>query len=631
MCQGRRQPVEVNRVWGFCHGRESNRLPPRSLIHFALEAILRVDSQLGVFLVIAGVIASPLLGYGAGDEEEAEQLGGLSYNNAYDGTTIRVDVFVRDREGNPVTGLTREQFHLFQDGTEVPIEHFTAFTQQAESDDHGAKPVAAGAPEAGDADERASLEGARPIYIVFFIDNQNLRVSDRNRLFRSLRAFLTSDLGGPAQIMIVSYLHSLEIEQPFTDDSRALVNTIRQMRTAEAGLDERDKERERIRRELQRVEKNKHHSAQGRNKEMSDVYTNIREYAEEEERYLEETLMAIRTAATALTGITDRKYLVYVSNGLPMALGAELLHQFAGLRTGVNQTGTIYKYSKLRHYNTLIAAINAQELTIHTIDATGSYSKAEQLGDSDSLRSASIAVIARENQQAPLKMLAEKTGGLAIINTDDFEAGLVRLRASLQTYYSIGYDVDSGSNGSDTVHHIEVKIDGDVGYETHYKRTYVEKSIQSRVQDEVTSGLFFEQSDNPMGLEVKAGRQLRATETQWQLPLTVLLPAKSLAMVREEGEGGEYVGRVVLFIAMRDLQGRNTDMQRQAHTFRLTADEYEQHKDDPFSIYLRLLLGSGHHRIVVGVLDEVTHQTSIQIMQIRGIDEGQTTEAHPSY
>ena len=35
---------------------------------------------------------------------------------------------------------------------------------------------------------------------------------------------------------------------------------------------------------------------------------------------------------TALTGISGRKHLVYVSSGLPMALGADLLHQFEALQ-----------------------------------------------------------------------------------------------------------------------------------------------------------------------------------------------------------------------------------------------------------------------------------------------------------
>jgi VWFA-related protein len=579
---------------------------------------LRFDSQLAVFLVIAGVIASPLPGFCAGDEEQAERLGGLSYNDAYDDLPIRIDVFVRDKDGRPVTGLKREQFRLLQDGVEVPITSFTAFTQ-TEPDGQGAALLRPEPATSDDAGGQAMAVRGKPIYILLFIDNRNLRVADRNRILRSLHALVRGDLGGPARIMVVSYQRSLEIVQPFTDDSGRLVDALRQLRKTDAERDDQDDERERIQREIRRAEKNRHYTSQARNREMTDLYTSIREYADEEETRLNDTLLAIRTAATSLSGITDRKYLIYVSNGLPMALGAELLHQFAALNTATSQAGMTYKYNRMSRYDAFLAAINAQEVTIHTIDATGSFSQAAQLGETDSLRSAAISVIARENLQAPLRLMAEKTGGLAIMNTDDFEAELNRIRQSLQTYYSIGYDLDTDAGGSDTVHYIEVQIDSAAEYETRYKRTLVEKSIQSRVQDEVTSGLFFDQSNNPMDLEARAGRQLRVAENQWQLPLTISLPVPAVAMSRENGE---YVGHVVLFVAMRDLQGGLTDVQRQAHTFRLTPDEYERFKGDRFPIYHRLLLGSADHRIVVGVLDEMTRQTSTQILQIEGYEEG---------
>jgi VWFA-related protein len=582
-----------------------------------------------VFLLI-GALASPLLGLCAGDEEQAERLGGLSNNDAYDHSPLRVDVFVRDKDGNPVTGLKREQFRLFQDGAEVPITSFTAFAQTG-PDSQGAALLPAEPAGSVDAGGQAAATRDEPIYILLFIDNRNLRIADRNRVLRALHTLVRGDLGGPAQIMIVSYLNSLEIVQPFTDDSGLLVDALRQLRRSEAQRDDQDDERERIQREIRRAEKNRNYTSQARNREISDLYTNIREYADEEEMRLNDTLMAIRTAATSLSGVNDRKYLIYVSNGLPMALGAELMHQFAALNAGAggqfgalstssttSQAGMIYKYNRMSRYDAFVAAINAQEVTIHTIDATGSFSQAAQLGDSDSLRSAATSVVARENLQAPLRLMAEKTGGLTIMNTDDFEAELNRIRESLQTYYSIGYDLDAGSSGSDTVHYIEVRIDSDAEYEALYKRTLVEKSIQSRVQDEVTSGLFFDQSHNPMGLEARAGRQVRATENQWQLPLTISLPVQSVAMIRENDE---YVGHAVLFIAMRDLQGGLTDVQRQAHTFRLTADEYEQRKEDRFPIYHRLLIGSADHRIVVGVLDETTRQTSTRILQIEGHEE----------
>ena len=576
---------------------------------------MRLGTRLGMFVVlaVAGVMASTPLGFGA-DQDHSEQIGGLRYVDEYDHTTVTIDVFVRGRNGNPVTGLERGQFRLFQDGSEVAISNFTAFTQGS----FGQKspdPMAALPGEAEDRDGSATDDEAQPIYIILFIDNQYLRYSDRNEVLRPLRSFCDQVLGGPVQIMVVSYQQSIEIVQPFTDDPRAVRDALRFLRMAEAAGDERDEEHQKVQREIRRAEKEKDRGRAVRGQTLSEVYTKIHTFAEEEEVLLEDTLSAIRDTATALTGINGRKHLIYVSNGLPLVVAKDLLHEFAGLDTRKTEATLAMPYNKRRSYDALAATVNARDVTIHTIDATGSSNPAARIGDSSSSRSASAIVIARRNRQEPLRLLAENTGGLAVMNIDDFEAGLDRIRADLLTYYSIGYEIDS--SGSDTVHHIEVKLDNESEYETRYRPTFVERSMLSRVQDEVTAGLFFDVGDNPLGIEVTPGAQVRATESQWLQPLTVFLPVTSLAMTPD---GDDYVGQVVLFVAMRDLEGSNTDVQRQIHDFRIPADEYEQRKDDRFTISLRLLLASGRHTIVVGLLDEKTHQTSYQKVQATSPD-----------
>ncbi len=577
------------------------------------EAILRLKVRPSIFVtfLIAGGLASTPLAVGA-EPETPDQVGGLARIDTYDHTTVSIDVFVRDGDDNPVTGLKREQFRLFQNDSEVPISNFAVFTR-AVFDPHSPESASAGDVEAGD---QASLDEAKPIYIIVFIDNQFLRFSDRNRVLQSLRNSIEEIMRGPVQIMVASRQAKLEIVQPFTDDPRAVIDALRLLRMEEARLDDRDDAHQRIEREIHRAEKNKSHTRSGREQEISDLFTKLRVFVDEEGYHLEETLSAIRKTTSALTGVTGRKYLVYVSNGLPLGLGKDLFHQFAGLDARTNRAALDLPYNRKRRYDSLAAAANAQEITIYTIDATGTYSSTPGIGDSESRRSTAAGALDRDNHQMSLKLLAENTGGLAVANSDDFAAGLDRIRADFLTFYSIGYDIDS--SGSDTVHHIEIKLDEHPNYKTRYRRTFVEKSMQSRVQDDVTAGLFFDVGENPLGIEVTTAAQIKVTEKQWQQPLTVFLPVPSLTMTREEDE---YVGRAILFVGTRDLDDNSTDMQRQIHDFRLPVDQYEERKTDRFPIFLRLLLNSGHHRIVVGVLDEKTNQTSIQRVETTSPDE----------
>ena len=561
-----------------------------------------------VIWAFAVAVTPPLLAEGGA--ERPERLGGLGYDPTYDRVPVRVDVFVRDEEGAPVGDLDRERFHLHQDGVEVPITHFARFTSGDEAElptswlDEG--------PAADGADEGQATR--RPTVLVLYVDNRNQRTPDRDRVLSALQRFVRSGVSDRTQVMVVSHMEALEIEEAFTDDRDAVIGTLRRLRMTSTGLEEVDDEHEKIQQQIRRAHKNRHHSMTARHREISDIYGNIKSYVEERERDLDETLSGLRQVISALTGISGRKHLVYVSSGLPMALGADLLHQFEVLQARYGGRAAAFLHNKRRHYEALAASANGHEVTIHTVDATGSDRSSAKIGDSDSPRAASAAVLRRENLQGPLEQLAESTGGFAVIDADDFGSALDRIRTSLLSYYSIGYEMDSGGS-EDTVHHIRVEIDDDRDLTTVYRKVFVEKSLESRVQDLVTAGLFFDPPDNPMDLGLTVGRQVKATETRWLLPVQVSLPVTSVAMVRE---GDEHVARITLFVATRDLEGTTSDIQREEHTFRLTPEQYAQRKHESFPIFLRLLLGSGEHRIAVGVLDLETHQTSFTRLQTTG-------------
>jgi len=521
---------------------------------------------------------------------------------------VSIDVVVRDHDANPVTGLTREDFRLLQDGKQVAITHFAAFTE----DSFGQTAPDSVAPVAGEPvkEERGPAADVQPIYVVVYIDHSNLDRFDRNRVLRALRGFFEESIGGPVRIMVVSYENAIVVAQPFTDSSREVVGALQGLRTVEVSNQERVDEYDRVLREIRKADEDLHRRAVGRGSSTSEIYENIHLVAREEVMHVEKTISALRETVTAMTGIRGRKYLLYVSNGLPMVSGKDLMYEFGEMtkqRVAADQSA---QYNQRRSFDALIAAANAQEITIHTIDATGEYSNAAVLGDADAPRSAGSRIIVRDNLQGPLVLMAEKTGGLAVVNSDDFQAGLDRIRTDLQTYYSIGYDMETTS--SDTVHHIEVQLtEGD--YETRYRRTVVEKSLRSRVQDEVTSALYFDVGENPMDIKVLVDAQIKATETQWVQPLTVRIPAASLAL-REEG--GELVADAVVFVALRNLDATSTDVQRNAHEFRMPGDGSEDRASKFFEVPVRLVVEQGSHSIVVGVLDEGNGHTAYEKMNI---------------
>ncbi len=84
-------------------------------------------------LLVCGLLAAGLAATGQeADQEEAK--GGLAFVDEVQVTVVNIDVFVRDRQGNAVTGLPKEQFRLLQDGQERKLSHFAAYTQEVISE-----------------------------------------------------------------------------------------------------------------------------------------------------------------------------------------------------------------------------------------------------------------------------------------------------------------------------------------------------------------------------------------------------------------------------------------------------------------------------------------------------------------
>jgi hypothetical protein len=189
-----------------------------------------------------------------------------------------------------------------------------------------------------------------------------------------------------------------------------------------------------------------------------------------------------------------------------------------------------------------------------------------------------MSSIGRNNFTDSLRYLADETGGTAIFNTNDIAPRLEFISQDMFTYYSIGY-----------------------------RSRFVEKSLETRVQDRVVSSLVFEIDENPMGLEVVAGTPAAATADRWLVPAHLSFPLSSVALLPE---GEDLVARIVLFIAARDTDGKKSDLVRQAHEIRVPAARYQDAQTKNFGIDTQLLMESGRYKIAIALLDPLTRQVS---------------------
>ncbi len=543
-------------------------------------------------------------------EERPEVVGGLAFVDEVELTVVNVDVFVTDKDGSAVQGLTADDFFVLQDGQKKVLSHFAVFNEDVISNLQNEPSVAADAAlppvaEAGTAAEpgvSARLE-IKPVYIVVFIDNENLRPMDRNRVLLQARRFLAEVMYPHVRVMVVSYQRSLKVLQPFTDDPKEVSDALRAVATMTAARPVQDTERKKILNEFSTI---KQRGTRPSENDRLEIEGQIRSYADVVANELDFAINAVREVSVTLSGLPGRKYLLHVSSGLPMVPAKDLLYQYS---TTFQNQSTLALEARLNHrrqFQNLASAANAQGVTFYTIDASGlggstNTVSAEYAGSIDPI----TAGLYQINQEEPLQYIAEKTGGRAILGTNDITAGLNRFRQDLFSYYSLAYTI-SGS-GSDTIHRLDAELPDHPEYELSYRRSFVEKSLESRVQDRVFSGLTFDIDDNPMALSVETNEITPASDERWVLPIEVHFPLDSIALVPE---GDDLVGRVAVFVAVRDNEGRQSDMHRSEHQIVVPHGDLENQRNDDYTIELPLLMNSGNYRIVVGLMDRLTRQAS---------------------
>jgi len=553
---------------------------------------------------------------GAADEEEQEGLrrvGGLTFIDEISLTIANLVVYVTDKKGRAVTTLTKDDFEILQDGDPKQITNFKLYTDEVVRSELGVT-TGLDIPEASPIPDATAAGGPQPVHLILYIDNQNLDPLDRNRVLSQTRDFVRTSLHPPAQMMVVAYQRSFEVLQEFTSDPSDVLKAMRLVRTYTGGRTERDSSRQDIVDRMQRVESERRsgssRSSMGNQsgREWNEIYNLIDNFAKESVNDLQFTLDSLRQIITSLTGLPGKKGVIYVSNGLPMIPGMELFYEASRAMDDSTILSRMFEYDRTRIYKQLAATANAQDVTLYTIDASGlslhGMGSAEFATAADPMMSS----IGRNNYVDSLRFLSDETGGIAIYNTNDIGPKLELVTQDMFTYYSIGYPLQA--SGQDKVHRVKVKLRDDPGfsdYEIRYRPRFVEKSLETRVQDRVVSSLVFEIDENPMGLEVEAGTPATATNDRWLLPARLSFPLKSVALLPE---GDDFVARIVLFIAARDTDGKRSDLVRQMHEIRVPAVGYEQAQDRNYSIDTQLLMEAGRYKIAIALLDPLTRQVS---------------------
>jgi VWFA-related protein len=439
-------------------------------------------------------------------------------------------VVIKDKQGNPINGLTPQNFSLTEDG--VPQKIRFADHQVLPSTPMPSTPSAqeditiyrrlARTQITGETDDNLRYKNRRLLALYF--DMSAMRLDDQLRALDAAQKFIRTQLTEVDLVSILRYQSgSVDILQDFTADRNRLLSILQTMVVGEgqesnASLDDAS-------------------SADigatfGQDDTEFNVFNTDRQ------------LSALQTAAGMLGQLNEKKSLIYFAGGLHL--------------NGVDNQAQLHA--------TVEAAIRAG-VSFWPIDARGLVAQ-PPLGDATqgsqgnqgmySGAAASAIINDFQQSQDTLYALAGDTGGKALLDTNNLTEGIVQAQQSVSDYYILQYyttnpNLDGHFRKIKVIlnNRAEAKLDYRQGYfagkefakfDTSDKERQLEDAL--RLGDPIT--------DLPIAMEINYFQLNRA---EYFVPMVVKIPGHELALARKGGAEHtliDFVGEI------KDVYGGTT-------------------------------------------------------------------------
>jgi VWFA-related protein len=520
-------------------------------------------------LVLALLLAPALLA--AGKPPAAETFG-----EAIDVSVVNLDVFVTDKKGQPLTGLKKEDFQVFEDGKPVEISNF-----YAESGGTAPRPAAA-------VKEERPLP--RQLRLVVFVDDVNLTSETRGRILPQVSEFLHRELVPGDQVMLVRYTQKLELLRAFTGDLGQVGSDLSSLLKLSSDLRKLQESREQAIEDIIG-------SMEGDIYEPALVESRLQAWGEQESNVVRGSLQALDSVVSWLAGVPGRKAILYVSDGLALAPGEDLFAAWAQGSHGLVGVSIVDRITGFRQqtlelsgrFRETTAHAGRNGITIYPIEAYG-------VRDTHPSKSQNAGVQSRQNG---LRLLAQETGGKALLNAADPRAALEPLAEDLTTYYSIGYQPRRA--GDEVEHRIEVRVKSK-GAQARYRQWYRDKPVGEAIAERTLAVMRFGPEDNPLGaaLEIVPGKTPGETLVRVKVPLSKLFL---------QPETGDRQGQLRLYVVASGEGSTTPVRQSKLVTVEIPAAEAAGAKKD-YTHEITIHLKPGSYALGVGVRDELATTTS---------------------
>lgn len=489
---------------------------------------------------------------------------------------LDLDVDVTDSKGLPVTDLKREDFSVRVAGKPVPIDYFA----RVENGTIHAPDLSTASPDQVLAAYRKGSEAFVPRNFLIFIDLGFISPGVRNRSLNALSDFVTK-LGPQDAARVVVFDRSPRVLLDWTTSKEAILSALSSVEKSRVGMSRLQAERETV----ALIDSTRPRARGGI----------VRQYAEEVGQEIETLLDSMRREIVTLTPLSGKKSFLFVSGGFEYQPGF-VMSQYA---TGSASIALINIRDVSGGVTANVQRANANEISFYTVDATGLTGEGGTASNDDPLGSRPrVSFQARQDRQSGLQQLALETGGIALLNTNDFQRGLSRVYEAVSTYYSVGVNLSSLPAGRYEKVSVEVARPGvTVRARKGFQALPEADLVRERARATMETDLAYV----AIPAEIQTAPVTPGEKNLFTVPITVRFPASSLTFVPD---GDKAVARAQFYIGVVDDKGRTSEITTQDSAFTLPTDQAKG--DTPLAYSASVQTKKGNYRIVVNVRDAAT-------------------------
>jgi VWFA-related protein len=504
---------------------------------------------------------------------------------------VLVNVVARDKKGNLIRDLKKEDFTIFEDNKKQDISSFDFENVDALQTAGLAESTVSGTATQGALlknTEQSGLQARDRRLMLLFFDFSAMDPEQIDRAVDAAKSFVTKQMQPADLVAVVSLSTNLKVDLDFTDD-RAKLQTVLSGYSSGEG---------------QGFDNGATGSAEGAAETGGSFTADDTDY---NTFSADRKLLALQSLMMTLGKIPQKKSIVYFSNGITQSGVDNQSALRATTAAAVKANVSIYPMD-IRGLQALPAGGEAQSASLH---GTSAYNGQSVLNDLNS----------NAASQDTLSTLASDTGGKAFFDSNDFTGVFTQVQKDSSAYYVIGFTSTNLARDGKfrrlrvQLNRPDIKLEYRSGY--YAGRDFVHSNRADREQqldDELASEL--PETD----VAVYAGAAyFRQDESHYQLLVSLVIPGSQIPFVQQKDRDNatiDIIGEVRVDGKVRVGQLRDT--------VKLAVDSSQQvrRKNVQYNTTFLLAPGAYHLKFVVRENQNGrmgTFETDVQVPDLRKV------------